>query len=142
VDGPLPGGNDRSQPTAGHKQHNTRPGVWSRLATCRLPDFFPSPALDLSRLTRLWCALAFRRIHPGILCANGRAVPVGDGLKVASAGRKMPGVRKLHQQSESSSKPEFIFGHSCQAVAVLTQALASVFALTPGLPHPRRHRVF
>jgi hypothetical protein len=94
----------------------------------RLLDFFHSPALDLSRLTRIWCALVFR-IHPGIVCFNGSAVLVGDGLKVAKAGRKMPGVKKLHQQSESSSKPEFIFGHSCQAVAVLTQALASVFAL-------------
>ena len=41
----------------------------------------------------------------------------------------MPGVKKLHQQSESNTKPEYIFGHSCQAVAVLTQALSSVFAL-------------
>ena len=118
------------------------PGSGAGLLRVACQTFSLARPLDLSRLTRLWCALAFRRIHPGILCANGRAVPVGDGLKVASAGRKMPGVRKLHQQSESSSKPEFIFGHSCQAVAVLTQALASVFALTPGLPHPRRHRVF
>jgi hypothetical protein len=94
----------------------------------RLLDFFHSPALDLSKLTRIWCALAFR-LNIGILRVNGRAVLVGDGLKVAKAGRKMPGVKKLHQQSESSTKPEFIFGHSCQAVAVLTQALASVFAL-------------
>jgi hypothetical protein len=41
----------------------------------------------------------------------------------------MPGVKKLHQQSESNTKPDYIFGHSCQAVAVLTQALSSVFAL-------------
>ena len=94
----------------------------------RLLDFFHSPALDLSKLTHIWCALVFR-LNPGILRVNGRAVLVGDGLKVAKAGRKMPGVKKLHQQSESSTKPEFIFGHSCQAVAVLTQALASVFAL-------------
>ena len=38
-------------------------------------------------------------------------------------------VKKLHQESESNYKPEYIFGHSCQAVAVLTQALSSVFAL-------------
>jgi hypothetical protein len=94
----------------------------------RLLDLFHSPALDLNKLTRTWCALIFR-LHPGILRVNGRAVLVGDGLKVAKAGRKMPAVKKLHQQSESSTKPEFIFGHSCQAVAVLTQALASVFAL-------------
>jgi hypothetical protein len=94
----------------------------------RLLDLFHSPALDLNKLTRVWCALIFR-VHPGILRVNGRPVLAGDGIKVAKAGRKMPGVKKLHQESESNNKPEFIFGHSCQAVAVLTQALSSVFAL-------------
>jgi hypothetical protein len=94
----------------------------------RLLDFFHSPALDLNKLTCAWCTLLFR-IDPGILCVNGRPVLVGDGIKVAKAGRKMPGVKKLHQESESNNKAEFIFGHSCQAVAVLTQALSSVFAL-------------
>jgi hypothetical protein len=94
----------------------------------RLLDFFHSPALDLDKLTHAWCALLFR-LDPGILRVNGRAVLVGDGIKVSKAGRKMPGVKKLHQQSESNSKPEYIFGHSCQAVALLTQALSSVFAL-------------
>jgi hypothetical protein len=60
---------------------------------------------------------------------NGRPVLAGDGIQVAKAGRKMPGVEKLHRQSESNTKPEYIFGHSCQATAVLTQALSSVFAL-------------
>ena len=94
----------------------------------RLLDFFHSPALDLNKLTRLWCALVLGA-HPGILRVDGRPVLVGDGIKVAKAGRKMPGVKKLHQQSESNTKPEYIFGHSCQAVAVLTQALATVFAV-------------
>jgi hypothetical protein len=94
----------------------------------RLLDLFHSPALDLNKLTRAWRALVFRA-HPGILRVNGRPVLVGDGIKVAKAGRKMPGVKKLHQQSQSNTKPEYIFGHSWQAVAVLTQALASVFAL-------------
>lgn len=69
------------------------------------------------------------RLEPGILRLNGRPVLVGDGIKVAKAGRKMPAVKKLHQESESNNKAEYIFGHSCQAVAVLTQALSSVFAL-------------
>ena len=94
----------------------------------RLLDFFHSPALDLNKLTRRWCAPVFR-VHPGILRVNGRPVLVADGIQVAKAGRKMPGVKKLHQESESNNKPEFIFGHSCQAVAVLAQALSSVFAL-------------
>jgi hypothetical protein len=94
----------------------------------RILDLFHSPALDLNKLTRAWCALVFR-LDPGTLRVNLRPVLVGDGIKVAKAGRKMPGVKKLHQQSESNTKPEYIFGHSCQAVAVLTQALSSVFAL-------------
>jgi hypothetical protein len=94
----------------------------------RLLDFFHSPALDLDKLTRAWCGLVFR-VHPGILRVNGRSVLIADGIKAAKSGRKMPGVKKLHQQSESNTKPEYIFGHSCQAIAVLTQALSSVFAL-------------
>jgi hypothetical protein len=94
----------------------------------RLLDFFHSPALDVDKLTRLWRNLVFR-IHPGIVRINGKPVLVGDGLKVAKAGRKMPAVKKLHQQSESNTKPEYIFGHSAQAVAVLTQALSTIFAM-------------
>jgi len=94
----------------------------------RLLDFFHSPALNLDKLTRAWCRLVFRA-HPGILRVNGRPVLVGDGIKVAKSGRKMPGVKKLHQPSESNTKPEYIFGHSCQTIALLTQALSSVFAL-------------
>ncbi|HEY8670929.1 MAG TPA: transposase, partial [Terriglobales bacterium] len=94
----------------------------------RLLDFFHSSALDLDKLTCAWCALVFR-LDPGSLRVNGRPVLVGDGIKIAKAGRKMPAVKKLHQQSESNNKAEYIFGHSCQAVAVLTQALSSVFAL-------------
>jgi hypothetical protein len=94
----------------------------------RLLDFFHSSALNLGKLTRLWCDLVFR-VHPGILRVNGRPVLVGDGIKVAKAGRKMPAVKKLHQPSDSNTKPEYIFGHSCQAIAVLAQALSSVFAI-------------
>jgi hypothetical protein len=93
----------------------------------RILDFLHSPALDLNKVTRLWCALVFRQ--SGILRFNGRPVIVGDGIKVAKSGKKMPAVKKLHQQSESNTKPEYIFGHSCQAVSILMKAAASVFAV-------------
>jgi len=92
----------------------------------RMLDFMHSSALSLESLTRLWCGLVFKQ--PGILRIDGRPVLVGDGIKVAKSGKKMPGVKKLHQQSDSNTKPEYIFGHSCQAVAVLTKALSSIFA--------------
>jgi hypothetical protein len=94
----------------------------------RILDFLHSPALVLETLTRLWCNLVFKH-HPGILRFDGKPVLVGDGIKVAKSGKKMPAVKKLHQQSESNTKPPYIFGHSCQAVAVLARALSSVFAV-------------
>ena len=100
-----------------------RPGCYDRLL-----DFFHSPALNVSALTRLWCALVFR-IHPSLYRVQGKPVLIGDGLKVAKSGRKMPAVKQLHQTSDSNTKPEYIFGHSCQAVAVLTRVGATYGAL-------------
>jgi len=94
----------------------------------RLLDFFHSAALDVDSLTRLWTALVMN-LHPRLLRCNGRLVLVGDGLKVGKAGKKMPGVKRLHQQSQSNTKPEFILGHSCQAVGILAQGLRSVVAI-------------
>lgn len=93
----------------------------------RLLDVLHSPALRLETLTRLWRGLVFEQ--PGLLRLDGRPVLVADGIKVAKSGKKMPGVKKLHQTSESNTKPEYIFGHSCQAVAGLLQAASSVFAV-------------
>jgi hypothetical protein len=94
----------------------------------RLLDFFHSPALDVAALTRLWTALVLR-LHPGLVTCNGRRVLLGDGIKAGKAGKKMPGVKRMHQESESNTKPEYILGHSCQAVAILARGLSSVAAL-------------
>ena len=93
----------------------------------RILDFMHSPALCLDTLTHLWRGLVFKQ--PGVVRVGGRPVLVGDGIKVAKSGKKMPAVKKLHQQSESNTKPEYIFGHSCQTVAVLMRAAKSVFAV-------------
>jgi len=94
----------------------------------RLLDLFHSPALDVEALTRLWTALV-ANLHPGLVTCNGRRVLVGDGLKVGKAGKKMPAVKRLYQSSESNTKPEYILGHSCQAVGILAKGLASVVAI-------------
>lgn len=93
----------------------------------RILDFYHSPALCLDKLTRLWRALVVKQ--GALVRVNGHPVLVGDGIKVAKSGKKMPGVKKLHQQSDSNTKPEYIFGHSCQAVTMLVRAAESVFAV-------------
>ena len=94
----------------------------------KLVDHFHSPAVQLDRLAALWTQTVLR-LFPQPLRVNGRCVVVGDGIKVPKRGRKMPGVKLLHQQSESNTKPEYIMGHSLQAVSLLVHAAASVFAV-------------
>ncbi len=94
----------------------------------KLVDHFHSPAVQLDRLAALWTQTVLR-LFPQLLRINGRCVVVGDGIKVLKRGRKMPGVKLLHQQSESNTKPEYIMGHSSRAVSLLVQAAASVFAV-------------
>jgi hypothetical protein len=60
---------------------------------------------------------------------NGRPIFIGDGIKLAQTGQKMPAVKKLHQESTNNTKPEFIYGHSCQAIALLVGCAQSFLAL-------------
>jgi len=94
----------------------------------RLLDFFHSKAVDPVALSRCWVKMVFARM-PGILRINGRPVLVGDGIKIAKRGRKMPAVKLLHQVSDCNTKPDYIMGHSIQAVSVLVSAAATFFAV-------------
>jgi hypothetical protein len=85
-----------------------------------------SSAVRLDELSALWTQ-AVLRLFPSPLRVNDRLVLVGDGIKVPKRGKKMPGVKLLHQQSEN--KAEYIRGHSLQAVSVLVQAVNSVLAV-------------
>jgi len=97
-----------------------------------LLGMFHSKAVCLPKLTRLWQQLVSQSLSPFIYKVNGRPVCIADGIKVAKAGRKMPAVKILHQESESNTKPEYIYGHSCQAIAMLAGTLESLFAIPLG----------
>lgn len=94
----------------------------------RLLDFFHTPALCVAELARTWTSTVFA-CHPGIVRSGGRPVLVCDGIKIGKSGKKMPGVKLLHQESDSNTKPEYIMGHSCQAACILVECLASVAAI-------------
>ncbi len=88
-----------------------------------------STALDLSLLTHQWYRLV-HRLFP-VLQVGKYDVYVADGLKVAKEGKKMPGVKKLHQASENNSKASYIMGHSLQALALLVCAASGQVAAVP-----------
>jgi len=102
-------------------------GLKSACYGCLL-DFFHSPALCVDALARTWGRVVLAT-HPGVQRVNGRLVLLADGLKKSKAGRKMPAVKSLHQASDSNTKPEYIMGHSCQALALLVKVGASFQAV-------------
>jgi hypothetical protein len=98
----------------------------------RLLYFFHSPSLDLSKLIPLWTSVVLRFFKKCLVIINGRLVILADGLKSGKEGLKMPGVKSLHQESASNSKPQYIMGHSCQAVSILVQAIGHCMAVPLG----------
>jgi hypothetical protein len=67
--------------------------------------------------------------HPYCHSLNGQRVYVGDGIKVGKEGRKMPGVKRLHQESGDTSKPEWVRGHYFSALGLLLGAGQALFAV-------------
>lgn len=94
----------------------------------RLLGFFHTHAAKPDTLAALWTRVVLK-LFPEPLRVRGRLVLVGDGIKAAKRGKKMPGVKLLHQQSDSNSKPEYIMGHSLQAISILMPAGQTVVAV-------------
>lgn len=90
---------------------------------------FHSAAVDVDKLASLWTENVLARLDNQLLKIEGRIILLADGIKIAKSGRKMPAVKRLHQESENNDKAEYIFGHSCQTVSLLAQAAAGFFSI-------------
>lgn len=95
----------------------------------RILHHFHSDGVDLAKLTQLWVQICLQILQHCLEMVNGRIIILGDGLKAGKEGRKMPGVKLLHQQSQNNSKPEYIMGHSIQAISLLVKGGESHIAV-------------
>jgi len=102
-------------------------GLLPTYYTCML-NFFSSQAISLDKLQTIWVKLVFDKFH-GAVKLNGMYLLVADGIKVGKEGKKMPGVKWLHQDSESNAKAEYIMGHSLQAIALVVEGVKGYFAV-------------
>lgn len=82
-----------------------------------LCHFFRTGSWNLEKLICQWTALAIK--HYPIIKFNERILLIGDGIKIIKESTKMPGVKKLHQNSENSGKGTFIFGHHINFIGIL-----------------------
>jgi hypothetical protein len=106
-----------------------KPGAYQRLLY-----LFHSRGLDLEKLTTCWLRLVpvlFKPFLAGGEDGAKRWICLADGIKIGKEGRKMPGVKHLHQESGSNSKAEWIMGHSLQAISLLVEGAAGQVAAVP-----------
>ena len=82
-----------------------------------LLNFFRSTAYSNMSIRQRWIQVAAAKAP--VVRVRNRAVLVGDGVKQSKEARRMPGVKKMAQESETSSKPQFIHGHLLGAVGVV-----------------------
>ena len=82
-----------------------------------LLGMFRSDAWSSASLRYAWYATV--AAEAPLLDYNGRAVLCSDGVKVAKDALRMPGVKRLVQESSDSGKGERILGHMFGAVGVL-----------------------
>lgn len=84
--------------------------------TC-LDDMFRSDAIDLTLITDCWVNTVKENCE--FHKVNGRTLIVSDSSKKAKEGRRMPGVKRLHNDSDTQSKPTSFHGIHAGALEVL-----------------------
>lgn len=89
--------------------------------------FFRSQAFDTMKLKNMWHKIVLT--YAPFLRLNGRILLLGDGTKVPKEARRMPGVKKLYQESEDSSKPQFIHGHMFGGIGAVIGNLSKIFCI-------------
>ncbi len=82
-----------------------------------LLSFFRASSWKLKKIQERWWEIVFSSCPLPTIA--DRYLLVGDGIKVSKEAEKMPGVKRLHQESENSGKASYIYGHHHGVVGIL-----------------------
>lgn len=82
-----------------------------------LTAFFRASSWKLNNMLKKWCSIVLDQC-PAITI-DGRYLLVGDGIKINKESEKMPGVKRLHQESSNSGKAPYIYGHHFGVIGIL-----------------------
>jgi hypothetical protein len=92
-----------------------------------LLSFFRATSWNLANIQLFWQASVLNNCPPILI--NDYLVLVGDGIKISKEANKMPGVKRLHQESNNSAKPSYIFGHHFGVLGLLVGSTSKIFCL-------------
>ena len=101
--------------------------------------FFRASSWSLEDIRRRWFSAVMD--HAPLYREGGFHVLVGDGVKQSKEGRRMPGVKKLFQESENSAKPEYIHGHMFGGLGILAGSVRSWACIPLSIRRSEERRV-
>lgn len=89
--------------------------------------FFRASSWELATVRTQWCQVVAEKFP--LIRVNGRAVLLGDTIKVAKQAEQMPAVKRLHQEENMATKPEYILGHHHGVVGVLVGGVVKLLGV-------------
>lgn len=89
-----------------------RPSLYTALLS-----FFRAKSWQLDTIMDRWRQIVLELCPP--VTIDDRLLLAGDGIKVSKEAEKMPGVKRLHQESDNSGKAPYIYGHHWGVIGVL-----------------------
>ena len=89
--------------------------------------FFRASSWNLPDIREKW--MQSIHSHAPLWKEGDYTILIGDGVKQAKEAKRMPGVKKQFQESENSSKPEYIFGHLFGGIGVLAGNVAKSYCI-------------
>ena len=82
-----------------------------------LLNFFHAKSWSIQIIVKKWVQIVK---ESGCLAKkDGYYILLGDGIKKGKEGKRIPAVKKHHQESENTTKPTYIFGHLFGVVGLL-----------------------
>jgi len=99
----------------------------SESAYMSMLHFFRSTAWKIDKISAKWVDIL--KSTSALIRESDRYILIGDGVKEAKEGRKMPGVKSLHQESDNSSKGEYIHGQLFGGIGVLAGNATKVYSI-------------
>jgi hypothetical protein len=92
-----------------------------------IEHFFKASSWSSADITNCWTEQVLETAP--LYVEDDAIILVMDGKKNPKEGRRMPGVKKLHQESENSGKGKFIHGHMWGSVGILAGNEEKIFSI-------------
>jgi hypothetical protein len=103
-------------------------GIRPELYTAMI-SFFRAYSWKLEMICRHWWHTVLE--HCPLPEIDHRLILAGDGIKICKEAEKMPGVKRLHQESDNSGKAPYIYGHHWGVIGILAGRVKKIVLYPP-----------